>query len=159
MHKFRILHILIIMISIYIWNNKNNHISTERDILHDIIPKSNFDFTFDYSRIVLSLIPMIVLFLNKKSISIANQMLMIYAYIISLNALKTVLNTSHTFNIVFPFIVTNCLLLIYWNVSSPVYTYLYILICSVFELSRRYTNSTHLINDLLLIHSIFYFTK
>lgn len=159
MHKFSILHILIIMASIYIWNNKNCNASTERDLLQDTIPESKCDGEFDYSRMILTLIPMFILFLNMKSISNMNQMLMIYAYIISLNALKNILNNSHNFNIVYPLIVTNCLLLIYWNITGPIYTYLYLLTCSIFELSRRYMNSTQLIDDLLYIHGIFYFTK
>lgn len=151
MHELSILHIFLILFTIFVSCN---------------FPKTNMKKTIndiDYSQLIFLFSPLILLILKSEHTKPLEHLIILYSYMLSINTLKNKLdNNACESNLTFPFIISICLILIYWRLvkyDQIIFVYIYILIFLLYEFNKKYINFNQIINDLLITHFIFQLTK
>lgn len=138
-----------------------NKISNE-DNVQKIIPKTIPNDPNDLVRLSMAVAPIIFL-LNKSNTSKpVEHLTVLLSFILSVKSLKRLTNTDTDDNLIFSFVVASCISLVFWKIieyKDANLIYIYICLFAIFELSRRNINSSQIINDLILVHSLFFFTK
>ena len=163
MINLKYIQFIFIVLSIYIINlkNKNKKCAT-KDVMYKVIPKSENGKGYDLTKLCLMFAPLILLIKKSNSPIPLEHLTSLFSYIIFIHLLKTTSTDLPCENLSVSFVISTCILLLYWNVvnQNDIYsTYFYILLYSIFELSRRNTTTSNIINDLLITHFMFYLSK
>lgn len=128
---------------------------------HKVIPETKFTQEIDYVKILLFALPLLYLLKQSKTQYPLNYYIIIGSYVMLIKTIQTFLAYPHTNNSnkLFPLLSCCCMTLIYWNITNYKFAYFYLLLFALFELSRRDNKFIYMFNDLILVHSVFFFMK
>ena len=149
MHELSILHIFLILFTIFVSFNFSRKTKLTKNI--------------DYSHCILIFSPLILVLFKSQNTKPLQHLIVLYSYMLSINTTKNKIdNEICESNISYPFIISACLILIFWRLINPdqiILIYLYILIFLIYEYKKNYITLNQGINDLLITHFIFQLTK
>jgi len=163
MNNLTYFHIIFIFFGIYIINNsKKSAKYIVNDVTYKVIPKSENKKGYDLTKLCLMFAPLILLIKRSNSSFPLEHLSSLFSYILFIHLLKTKSTDLPPENLSNSFVISTCILLLYWNIvnKNEIYsTYFYIILYGIFELSRRNITTSNLINDILITHFVFYLTK
>ena len=140
-------------------DNTFNHVN---DNIYQIIPKTEYSGPHDIVRIIFACAPLIYLLKMSNTSKPLEHLTVLMSFILCIKSFKKLSNSSNDHNISFSFVIASSIALVYWKIIP--YTdvniiYVYIALFAIFDLSRRNIHSSQIINDLILVHSVFYISK
>jgi hypothetical protein len=163
MIKLKYIQFILIFFCIYVLNLKNKNVKcVTKDVMYNVIPESEHIKGYDLTKICLMFAPLILLIKKSNSSVPLEHLTSLFSYITFIHLLKTTSTDLPCENLSMSFVISSCIILLYWNIvnKNDIYsTYFYVLLYAIFELSRRNTTTANIINDLLITHFVFYLTK
>lgn len=170
MYTVTFINVFLLVTSYIVLNNvlnfKKINMSVQKvsngDNVYKIIPKTKANDPNDLIRLCLAVAPMLYLLKKSNTSKPIEHLTVLMSFILTVKSMKRLTNTDTDNNLLFSYVIASCISLVFWKIidyKDVNLIYLYITLFAIFELSRRNINSSQIINDLILVHSVFFFTK